>query len=160
MSAGLLLPLVSYAAMALPHCSAQEVSGCRSRRIPSGPATQAGNSKDGREQDHSGHLSQAHLGTGGAAQDQHLLGKECSHCCLSHCEHNAATDTHIHDHHLLVPLIQMLGDARFESMLSRIREVIHDDTHYQKGTLNMRAQKCFAVKVDRKKVLHARVFGA
>ena len=41
----------------------------------------------------------------------------------------------------------MLGDVRFETMLSRIREVIHDDTHYQKGTLNMRAQKCFAVKV-------------
>ena len=43
--------------------------------------------------------------------------------------------------------MQMLGDVRFETMLSRIREVIHDDTHYQKGTLNMRAQKCFAVKV-------------
>ena len=25
--------------------------------------------------------------------------------------------------------------------------MIHDDTRYQKGTLNMRTQKCFAVKV-------------
>ena len=24
--------------------------------------------------------------------------------------------------------------------------MVHDDTHYQKGTLNMRTQKCFAIK--------------
>ena len=32
-------------------------------------------------------------------------------------------------------------------IIEKIREVIHDDTRYQKGTLNMRTQKCFAVKV-------------
>ena len=32
-------------------------------------------------------------------------------------------------------------------MIDKIGEVIHDDTRYQKGTLNMRTQKCFAVKV-------------
>ena len=42
---------------------------------------------------------------------------------------------------------QMLGDPRFQSMLEKIANVIHDDSHYQKGALNMRAQKCFAVKV-------------
>ena len=32
-------------------------------------------------------------------------------------------------------------------IMDKIGEVIHDDTRYQKGTLNMRTQKCFAVKV-------------
>ena len=32
-------------------------------------------------------------------------------------------------------------------MIAKIQEIIHEDTHYQKGALNMRAQKCFAVKV-------------
>jgi len=32
-------------------------------------------------------------------------------------------------------------------MLDKIREVIHDDTRYHKGTLGLRTQKCFAVKV-------------
>ena len=31
--------------------------------------------------------------------------------------------------------------------MEKIQEVIHDDTRYQKGALNMRTQKCFAVKV-------------
>ena len=43
--------------------------------------------------------------------------------------------------------MQTLGDPRFKMIIKKIGEVIHDDTRYQKGTLNMRTQKCFAVKV-------------
>ena len=43
--------------------------------------------------------------------------------------------------------MQTLGDPRFKVIIEKIGEVIHDDTRYQKGTLNMRTQKCFAVKV-------------
>ena len=43
--------------------------------------------------------------------------------------------------------IQLLQDPRFPDMIVKIQEIIHEDTHYQKGALNMRAQKCFAVKV-------------
>ena len=32
--------------------------------------------------------------------------------------------------------------------MEKIKAVIHDDTRYQKGTLNMRTQKCFAIKVS------------
>ncbi|XP_070563567.1 mutS protein homolog 4-like [Ptychodera flava] len=39
-----------------------------------------------------------------------------------------------------------LGDARFSAVLEKLQTVIHADTRYQKGTLNMRTQKCFAVK--------------
>ncbi|XP_065192315.1 mutS protein homolog 4-like isoform X2 [Sycon ciliatum] len=39
-----------------------------------------------------------------------------------------------------------LEDKRFTLLLERIQEVIHDSTHYQKGSLNMRTQKCFAIK--------------
>ena len=42
---------------------------------------------------------------------------------------------------------QSLNDSRFATIMERIQNVIHDDTRYQKGTLNMRTQKCFAVKV-------------
>ena len=31
--------------------------------------------------------------------------------------------------------------------MEEVQKVIHDDTRYQKGTMNMRTQKCFAVKV-------------
>lgn len=41
----------------------------------------------------------------------------------------------------------MLNDKRFGDVLVKIQEIIHEDAHYQKGALNMRAQKCFAVKV-------------
>ena len=44
-------------------------------------------------------------------------------------------------------LPQTLLDKRFGILLDKIREVIHDDTHYQKGSLSMRTQKCFAIKV-------------
>ena len=43
--------------------------------------------------------------------------------------------------------LQTLEDARFELIMSKIKLIIHDDTMYQKGTLPMRTQKCFAVKV-------------
>nr|XP_006819740.1 PREDICTED: mutS protein homolog 4-like [Saccoglossus kowalevskii] len=39
-----------------------------------------------------------------------------------------------------------LGDDRFGAMLEKLQTVIHADTRYQKGALNMRTQKCFAVK--------------
>jgi len=42
---------------------------------------------------------------------------------------------------------QSLNDNRFATIMEKIQTVIHDDTRYQKGTLNMRTQKCFAVKV-------------
>ena len=42
--------------------------------------------------------------------------------------------------------IQAMGDPRFATISQIIQEVVHDDTHYQKGTLNMRTQKCFAIK--------------
>ena len=39
-----------------------------------------------------------------------------------------------------------MDDPGFNAILDKIYAVIHDDTHFQKGTLNMRTQKCFAVK--------------
>ena len=51
------------------------------------------------------------------------------------------------EHIMAGVFIQTLGDPRFKLMIDKIGEVIHDDTRYQKGTLNMRTQKCFAVKV-------------
>ncbi|XP_027047285.1 mutS protein homolog 4-like [Pocillopora damicornis] len=41
---------------------------------------------------------------------------------------------------------ESLNDSRFATIMEKIQTVIHDDTRYQKGTLNMRTQKCFAVK--------------
>jgi len=43
--------------------------------------------------------------------------------------------------------IQSLSDERYQAILEEIRIVIHDETHYHKGTLNMRTQKLFSVKV-------------
>ncbi|XP_076835173.1 mutS protein homolog 4 isoform X2 [Brachyhypopomus gauderio] len=39
-----------------------------------------------------------------------------------------------------------LEDSRFESILAQIKTVINDDTSYTKGSLNMRTQKCYAVR--------------
>jgi DNA mismatch repair protein MSH4 len=47
---------------------------------------------------------------------------------------------------LLKTFHEMLTDNRFGNLLTKVQEVIHEDAHYQKGSLNMRAQKCFAVK--------------
>ncbi|XP_072025616.1 mutS protein homolog 4-like [Amphiura filiformis] len=47
---------------------------------------------------------------------------------------------------LLQAYLKSLDDPGFNAILHKIYAVIHDDTHYQKGTLNMRTQKCFAVK--------------
>lgn len=41
-----------------------------------------------------------------------------------------------------------MDDQRFGLILKKIRMVIHDDTRYQKGTLSMRTQKCFAVRPE------------
>ena len=49
---------------------------------------------------------------------------------------------------VLLLLSQTLEDARFELIMSKVNLVIHEDTTYQKGTLPMRTQKCFAVKVS------------
>ena len=48
---------------------------------------------------------------------------------------------------MLPYVLQSLNDSRFATIMEKIQTVIHDDTRYQKGTLNMRTQKCFAVKV-------------
>ena len=42
---------------------------------------------------------------------------------------------------------QALEDNRFNLLLETIQEVINEDTVVQKGTLNMRTQKVFLVKV-------------
>ncbi|XP_014681092.1 PREDICTED: mutS protein homolog 4-like [Priapulus caudatus] len=47
---------------------------------------------------------------------------------------------------LLKAYYNSLSDPRFEQILQKIRAVIHDDTRLQKGALNMRTQKCFAVR--------------
>lgn len=41
----------------------------------------------------------------------------------------------------------MLSDSRYTQVMEAIEKVIHEDTHYQKGAMNMRTQKCFAIKV-------------
>jgi hypothetical protein len=43
---------------------------------------------------------------------------------------------------------QSLCDPRFGQVMETILTTINADTQYQPGSLNMRAQKCFAVKVD------------
>ncbi|KAG1709722.1 MutS 4 [Nymphon striatum] len=43
---------------------------------------------------------------------------------------------------------QLLEDQRYHSILEKIRTIVHNDTHYQKGALTMRTQKCFAVKAN------------
>lgn len=50
--------------------------------------------------------------------------------------------------HCPTPLLhlQVLNDPRFKIIADRIQSVVHDDTHFQKGTLYMRAQKCFCIK--------------
>lgn len=50
--------------------------------------------------------------------------------------------------------MQTLSDPRFKKIMEEIQKVIHDDTRYQKGTMNMRTQKCFAIKVGNKIVKH------
>ncbi|KAK7889309.1 hypothetical protein WMY93_024869 [Mugilogobius chulae] len=39
-----------------------------------------------------------------------------------------------------------LEDNRFDTILEQIKTVINDDTTYLKGSLNMRTQKCYAVR--------------
>ena len=43
--------------------------------------------------------------------------------------------------------LQYLEDPRFSLMMNKINTVIHEEARYQKGSLQMRSQKCFAVKV-------------
>ncbi|KAJ7990722.1 hypothetical protein DPEC_G00289860 [Dallia pectoralis] len=47
---------------------------------------------------------------------------------------------------LLKAYSSSLGDNRFDMILEQIKTVINDDTSYMKGSLNMRAQKCYAVR--------------
>nr|XP_025972195.1 mutS protein homolog 4 [Dromaius novaehollandiae] len=47
---------------------------------------------------------------------------------------------------LLKAYYSSLEDSRFEIILEKITTVINDDTRYTKGCLNMRTQKCYAVK--------------
>ena len=53
--------------------------------------------------------------------------------------------------------IQVLDDDRFAKILSQISTVVHDDTHYQRGALNMKTQKCFCVKDGLSGKLRAKV---
>lgn len=47
---------------------------------------------------------------------------------------------------LLKAYCKSLEDPRFDIIITKISSVIHEDTCFQKGTLHMRTQKCFAVK--------------
>ncbi|XP_072545639.1 mutS protein homolog 4 [Salminus brasiliensis] len=49
---------------------------------------------------------------------------------------------------LLKAYYTSLEDGRFNSILAEIKTVINDDTTYLKGSLNMRTQKCYAVRPD------------
>ncbi|XP_071961365.1 mutS protein homolog 4-like [Antedon mediterranea] len=49
---------------------------------------------------------------------------------------------------LLQAYHKTLSDNRFALILEKIKTVIHDETSYQKGALNMRTQRCFAVKPE------------
>ena len=51
------------------------------------------------------------------------------------------------DNPLMRAYADALADDRFDVIRRQMMVVIHDDTKYQRGSLNMRAQKCFAVKV-------------
>lgn len=37
---------------------------------------------------------------------------------------------------------------QFETMLQTIKGIIHDESQFQKGSMNMKRQRCFAVKAD------------
>ncbi|GAB1599457.1 mutS protein homolog 4 [Argonauta hians] len=50
------------------------------------------------------------------------------------------------DNTLLSAYSKALVDPRLEIMKTKIDSIIHEDTKYQKGVLNMKTQKCFAVK--------------
>uniref|UniRef100_UPI00398F1709 mutS protein homolog 4 isoform X1 n=1 Tax=Pristiophorus japonicus TaxID=55135 RepID=UPI00398F1709 len=47
---------------------------------------------------------------------------------------------------LLKAYCSSLDDSRFNLILEKIKTVINDDTRYIKGCLNMRTQKCYAVR--------------
>ncbi|XP_072275595.1 mutS protein homolog 4 [Pyxicephalus adspersus] len=47
---------------------------------------------------------------------------------------------------LLKAYYSSIEDERFDLMLEKIQRVINDDTRYMRGCLNMRTQKCYAVK--------------
>ncbi|XP_058842577.1 mutS protein homolog 4-like [Acipenser ruthenus] len=47
---------------------------------------------------------------------------------------------------LLKAYCSSLEDNRFDIILEQIKTVINDDTSYTKGSLNMRTQKCYAVR--------------
>ncbi|KAG5265943.1 hypothetical protein AALO_G00248090 [Alosa alosa] len=47
---------------------------------------------------------------------------------------------------LLTAYSAMLEDNRFELILEQVKTVINDDVNYMNGSLNMRTQKCYAVR--------------
>ncbi|XP_028838763.1 mutS protein homolog 4 [Denticeps clupeoides] len=47
---------------------------------------------------------------------------------------------------LLTAYCTSLADSRFDRILEQIKMVINDDATYMKGSLNMRTQKCYAVR--------------
>lgn len=48
------------------------------------------------------------------------------------------------EHFFLLHLF--ISPLRFDMILEQIKTVINDDTSYMKGSLNMRTQKCYAVR--------------
>jgi DNA mismatch repair protein MSH4 len=47
---------------------------------------------------------------------------------------------------LLMAYTMTLEDPRFKELYMKICSAVHDDTHYDKGSLNMRTQRCFAIR--------------
>ena len=47
---------------------------------------------------------------------------------------------------LASPTVCRCVHLRFDILLEQIKTVINDDTTYLKGSLNMRTQKCYAVR--------------
>ncbi|KAL5248605.1 hypothetical protein ACHWQZ_G017698 [Mnemiopsis leidyi] len=56
---------------------------------------------------------------------------------------NAIKDS---QNNLFKAMFENLQDERFAQIKARIDKIVHEDTYFQKGALNMRTQKCFAVK--------------
>ena len=54
---------------------------------------------------------------------------------------------HVHKSRMMAcNTVQTLEDGRFQAMLEKVCSILHDDTHYEKGALNMRTQRCFAIR--------------
>lgn len=50
--------------------------------------------------------------------------------------------------HPVLTQFQILSDAGYIELLEKMTTVLHQDARVCKGTLQMRVQKCFAIKVS------------